>query len=144
MERQCLAEVAARGVDASRISSKVAVRSKSVKTTVSGKKWTKTYSSPNSAYCGPSARQLERTTEDFGNSNFSDKFQPLPGTDVPLSPLLDLGENPWLDQCATGDHHAVNATTLNLGPIIMGREGIAATEDGDPWHCNVSMERVPE
>ena len=38
MEGQCLAEVAARGVDASRISSKVAVGSKPVKKSVTGKK----------------------------------------------------------------------------------------------------------
>lgn len=81
---------------------------------------------------------------DSEKRNFSDKFQPLPGTDVPLSPLLDLGENPGFDQGATGNHNAIDATTLNLGPVIMRREGVATTKDGNPWHCDVSMERVPE
>ena len=61
-------------------------------------------------------------------------LQPLPGTDVPLSPFLDLGENPRLDQRATGDHDAVDATALDLGPVVLRGEGVAATEDRDPWH----------
>ena len=79
---------------------------------------------------------------DAEERNFSDQFQPLPGTDVPLSPLLDLGEDPGLDQGATGDHDAVDATTLNLGPVILGGKGVAATEDGDPWHWQ--REHVPD
>jgi len=77
------------------------------------------------------------TTEErrfHGMPNLSNELQPLPGTDVPLSPFLDLGENPGLDERATGDHHAVDATALDLGPVILGGEGIAATEDRDPWY----------
>jgi hypothetical protein len=80
-----------------------------------------------------------RNTEDVWDSekekrNFSDEFQPLPGTDVPLSSFFDLGENPGLDQSAASDHHTVDATTLNLRPVILGGKGITATKDGDPWH----------
>lgn len=72
--------------------------------------------------------------EDSWKLNFSDELQPLSRTDVPLSPFLDLGENPRLDQRATGDHDAVDATALYLGPVILSGEGVAATEDRDPWH----------
>ena len=99
-----------------------------------GKIKSETYSSPNSAYCAVSTRQLKRNYGGPEKRNFSDKFQPLPGTDVPLSALLDLGKNPGLDQGATGDHDAIDATTLDLGPVVLRREGVAATEDGDPWH----------
>jgi len=66
--------------------------------------------------------------------NLSDEFQPLPGTDVPLSSFFDLGKNPGLDQRAASDHYAIDATTLNLRPVILGGKGIAATENWDPWH----------
>ena len=83
-----------------------------------------------------------RNTEDVWDSekdmrNFSDEFQPLPGTDVPLSTFFDLGENPGLDQSAASDHYTVDTTTLDLRPVILGGKGIAATEDGDPWHWQV-------
>lgn len=83
-----------------------------------------------------------RNTEDVWDSgkekrNFSDEFQPLPGTDVPLSSFFDLGEYPGFDQSAASDHYTVDATTLNLRPVILGGKGIAATEDGDPWHWEV-------
>ena len=32
-----------------------------------------------------------------GKRNFSDEFQPLSGTDVPLSSFFNLGENPGFD-----------------------------------------------
>jgi hypothetical protein len=71
--------------------------------------------------------------------NFSDELQPLPGTDIPISSFFDLGENPGLDQSTASDHYTVDATTLDIRPVILGGKGIAATENGDPWHCEVGI-----
>ena len=49
----------------------------------------------------------------------SNEFQPFPGADIPLSSLLDLSEDPGLDQSPTRDHDPVYSTVFNLLPIIL-------------------------
>lgn len=75
----------------------------------------------------------------FGwKSDFSYELQSLPGGDVPVSSFFDFSENPRFDESTTGNHNAIDAATFYLGPVILGGEGIAAAENGDSWHFEVS------
>ena len=39
--------------------------------------------------------------------------------DIPLPPLLDLGEDPWLDEGASSNHNTVNAVVVHLVPVVL-------------------------
>ena len=58
-------------------------------------------------------------------------LQPLPRADVPLSPLLDLSEDPRLDEGAAPDHDAVDAGGLDVGPVVLRGVAVAPAEDRD-------------
>lgn len=64
----------------------------------------------------------------------TDEIQSFDSANVPFSPLLDLGENPGLDQGTSRDHYSIHTTLFNTGPVALSRESIAATEDGDAWN----------
>ena len=71
-----------------------------------------------------------------GKHYLADELEPLAGRDVPLPALLDLGEDPRLDECPTADHDPVDVVVLHLVPVVLGRETVASAEDRYGFHCN--------
>ena len=80
----------------------------------------------------------ERVSGDAGRENcgrrkkvvqyLANELEPLSRGDVPLPALLDLGEDPWLDECAAADHDPVHVIIVDLVPVILRREAVAAPE----------------
>ena len=68
------------------------------------------------------------------SANLPDQFEPFPGTNVPFSLFLDLGEDPRLDERPATDHHAVDACVFYIRPVIVRRETVAAAEYWDWRH----------
>lgn len=61
----------------------------------------------------------------------ANKLEPLNSTNIPLPPLLDLRENPRLNQRASRNHNAVYAALLNARPVALRGESVTTTKDGD-------------
>jgi hypothetical protein len=64
----------------------------------------------------------------------ANELEAFPRANVPLPSLLDFGEYPWLDERASSDHDAVYAGGVDLFPVILGGETVAAAKDGDRVH----------
>ena len=60
-----------------------------------------------------------RRASGSGETHFADYFEALPRADVPLSALLDLGEDPGLDKRTATDHDSVDAVVVHLVPVVL-------------------------
>ena len=54
-----------------------------------------------------------------GQHYLADELEPLAGGDVPLPALLDLGEDPGLDERTATDHDSVDAVVVRLVPVVL-------------------------
>ena len=110
------------------------------------------YLSPYSANC-PQPKSVSKVRHLAGGmpvarhsielTYLSNEFQPFPGADIPFSSLLDLSEDPRLDQSPTSDHDPVYSTVFNLLPIVLRREGVSTAEDWDRGYCGIE-EKTPQ
>lgn len=71
---------------------------------------------------------------DLKRTDLPDKFEPFPGADVPFPLLLDLSENPRLDERASADHHTVDAAGFDVRPVVVRRETVAAAKNWHGWY----------
>ena len=59
---------------------------------------------------------------------FLDDIQPLLGGDVPVSPLLDLGEEPGLDERAPGQHDPRHTRGLLARVVVLVVENVTVAK----------------
>ena len=54
-----------------------------------------------------------------GKTNLPNPFQALSRANIPFPALLDFREYPWLNERSAADHDAVDATAVDVLPIIL-------------------------
>ena len=65
----------------------------------------------------------------------ANELEPLSRRDVPLPALLDLGEDPRLDERTAADHDPVDVVVIHLVPVVLRREAVAAPEYRHRRNC---------
>jgi hypothetical protein len=77
----------------------------------------------------------EKKRRAVAGAYLSDEIQPLSWGNVPLSLLLDLGEDPGLDERASGDHDAVDTRLGDGVRVGLVRKAVAVAEDWRDGDC---------
>ena len=65
---------------------------------------------------------------------FRSELEAFPRANVPFPSLFDFGEYPWLDECAASDHDTIHPGGIDLFPVVLGGETVAASKNGDGGH----------
>lgn len=76
----------------------------------------------------------EREKRTRHTTYLANELEAFPRANVPLPSLLDFGEYPRLDECATSDHDAVYAGSVDFFPVVLGGETVTAAKDGNGVH----------
>ena len=71
----------------------------------------------------------------MGRPYLADELEPLSRGDVPLPALLDLGEDPGLDEGTAADHDPVDVVVVDLVPVVLRREAVSAPEYRHRRNC---------
>ena len=77
------------------------------------------------------------------STHLSNEAQSFSRTYIPLFSLLDLCEDPGLDQSPASDHNPIHSTVFNPFPIILRREDVSTAKDRDRRYCG-REEKTPQ